>query len=72
MVDLHTYRQLHPDPSGSKKSHRSKNDYGVIRMDASVMDADEPPPSPEIYVLPEIINGYNLRTKKWGMYESPS
>ncbi|KAF2802194.1 P-loop containing nucleoside triphosphate hydrolase protein [Mytilinidion resinicola] len=29
------------------------------------MEADEPPPSPEIYAFPDTIIGYNLRSKKW-------
>ena len=41
-------------------------------MDQIVMEADNPPPSPELYVFPDSINGYNLRSKRWGRFMHPS
>lgn len=67
MVDFYTYRQLHSDSIAFKREYCSIDDPEVKRMDPSVMEADEPPQSPEIYAFPDTIIGYNLRSKKWGM-----
>ena len=60
MVDFHTYKQLHPNKHTYYKIH----DY----LDPAATASDEPPPAPSIYVFPNKIPGYNLRSKKWGKY----
>jgi hypothetical protein len=67
MVDFNTYKQLHSNSGAFKRNYSSTNDTKLKRMDPIVMDADDNPRSPEIYVFPETIIGYNLRSKKWGM-----
>jgi len=66
MVDFSTYKQLHASSWKSKKQYSSAEDPNVKRMDPVVMETNEPPSSPEIYVFPETIIGYNLRSKNWG------
>lgn len=66
MVDFHTYRQLHSDTWTFKQMYSSIDNQNVQRMEASVFEAVEPPPSPEISVFPDTIPAYNLRNKKWG------
>lgn len=58
MVDFSTYQQLHSHTRTIRESH----DY----LDPAVMASDEPPAAPSIYVFPNKIPGYNLRSKKWG------
>lgn len=60
MVDFHTYQQLHPCMRTSRESHDC--------LDSAAMASDEPPAAPSIYVFPNMIPGYNLRSKKWGKY----
>jgi len=67
MVDFHTYKQLHGNSLAFKTQYDDEDIIGVKRMSESVMEAEEPPPAPGLYVLPETIIGYNLRTKKWSM-----
>lgn len=67
MVDFHTYTQLHSNTYAFKNEYKSIEDAQVTRMDNIAMEADEPPPSPEIYAFPDTIPAYNLRSKKWGM-----
>lgn len=57
MVDFHTYQQLHPCMRTSRESHDC--------LDSAAMASDEPPAAPSIYVFPNMIPGYNLRSKKW-------
>ncbi len=64
MVDIATYRQLHPDsPKFKKTNPQQKRDRK--EMDPQMMKLDEPPPSPDRLVFPSTIIGYNLRQKKW-------
>jgi hypothetical protein len=35
-------------------------------MKPEVMALDEPPSAPEIYIFPNTIPGYDLKSKKWG------
>jgi SpoVK/Ycf46/Vps4 family AAA+-type ATPase len=65
MVDFHTYRQLHSDSFAFKREYTAIDNPNVRRMDPSVMEAEEAPPSPQIYAFPTTIVGYNLRSKKW-------
>lgn len=60
MVDFNTYRELHSDSAAFRKP------YGLgIAMDSKIMERDEPPSQPELYLFPPTIIGYNLRRKKW-------
>jgi len=66
MVDFHTYQQLHYTSSNFKYTYPHIDDEKCERMSADVMASDEPPPVPEIYIFPNTIPGYDLRSKKWG------
>lgn len=66
MIDFHTYEQLHSDSNSFKKSYPTIDDPNVKRMDAEVMASDSPPPVPDLYVFPNTVPAYNLRSKKWG------
>ncbi|KAI1146887.1 P-loop containing nucleoside triphosphate hydrolase protein [Nemania diffusa] len=57
VVDFHTYKQLHHD------SHKFKLLYP--HMDPERLDLNDPPESPDIYVFPRTIPGYDLHSKKW-------
>ncbi|ETS84852.1 hypothetical protein PFICI_02877 [Pestalotiopsis fici W106-1] len=65
MVDFETYRQLHSSSSTFKMSYPSIDDDKCQRMNPETMASDEPPSAPDIYVFPNTIPGYNLRSKKW-------
>ncbi|KAJ8112586.1 hypothetical protein OPT61_g5071 [Boeremia exigua] len=65
MVDFRTYKQLHSDTFAFKREYQSIDDSELTRMDPAVLESDEPPSSPEIYVFPDKIPAYNLRSKKW-------
>lgn len=62
MVDYLTYTQLHPGSTSITRLLSSNRNY----MDENTMRNDSPPSAPEIYLFPDTIPGYNLRTKKWG------
>jgi hypothetical protein len=67
MVDFQTYRQLHSDTFAFKREYDDHTrDPSTSKMDTITMESDDPPTSPEIYVFPRNIIGYNLRSKKWG------
>lgn len=66
MVDFHTYEQLHSDSNNFKKSYPTIDDPNVRRMDSDIMKSEDPPPAPDLYVFPNSIPAYNLRSKKWG------
>lgn len=66
MVDFQTYRQLHGDGDAFKREYKSIGDSKLVRIGSSVVDADDPPPIPEIYAFPDQMVAYNLRTKSWG------
>lgn len=36
------------------------------RMSSDEMESETPPSGPSIYVFPDTVPGYNLRSKKWG------
>ncbi|KAJ9605958.1 hypothetical protein H2200_009807 [Cladophialophora chaetospira] len=65
MVDFNTYRQLHSGTYAFREVYGEIDNDDVTRMDLSIMESDEPPPSPDIYAFPATIIGFNLRTKKW-------
>ncbi|KAK7990084.1 hypothetical protein PG989_010399 [Apiospora arundinis] len=67
MVDYKTYEQLHTSSSlATTKFVNLNNDIDESeRLSSEIMENDNPPPSPDIYVFPATIPGYNLHTKKW-------
>ena len=69
MVDFQTYKQLYSDSKAFKKAYPFIDNTINERMEDSISDAEEPPTSPEIYVFPDSIPAYNIRSKKWGMYK---
>jgi hypothetical protein len=66
MVDFHTYKQLHSSDASFKREYSSINNSQLSRIDSNIMEADEPPPDPEIYAFPSTIPAFNLHSKKWG------
>ncbi|PGH01801.1 hypothetical protein AJ80_08968 [Polytolypa hystricis UAMH7299] len=60
MVDFSTYKQLHPD-SAVFNTPQTRNST----TDNRVMEENEPPESPNVYLFPPTITGYILRQKKW-------
>jgi hypothetical protein len=66
MVDFHTYKQLHSDSAAFRREYESIDNPNVKRMDLSIMEAEGPPPYPDLYAFPRTLTGYNLRSKKWG------
>ncbi|KAK8103694.1 uncharacterized protein PG998_010727 [Apiospora kogelbergensis] len=67
MIDYKTYQQLHTSPATvTTRVPKANNDTeDSERISLDVMEDDDPPPSPDIYVFPDKIPGYNLHTKKW-------
>ncbi|KAK7921482.1 hypothetical protein PG985_009504 [Apiospora marii] len=69
MVDYKTYQQLHPSSATATarfplpQTNRGADD--AEKLSSEAMEDDTPPPSPDIYVFPNAIPGYNLHTKKW-------
>lgn len=66
MIDFHTYEQLHSDSNSFKKSYPTIDDPKIKHMSPEVVAFDSPPPIPDLYVFPNTIPAYNLRSKKWG------
>ncbi|KAF2852498.1 P-loop containing nucleoside triphosphate hydrolase protein [Plenodomus tracheiphilus IPT5] len=60
MVDFETHKQLHPYQNSS-----TNVDESMEKMEGGTFESDVPPPAPEIYVFPDTMPAYNLRTKKW-------
>ncbi|KUI55394.1 ATPase family AAA domain-containing protein 3 [Cytospora mali] len=59
MIDLKMYRELH-------KSQQIWHDMGgTDGLGPEWMDQDEPPDDKFVYLLPKMIQGFNLKTKKW-------
>nr|RBQ95649.1 hypothetical protein FVER53263_12415 [Fusarium verticillioides] len=65
MVDFATYEELHSDTPSFKRSYPMIDDPDCERMVSHSMDSDNPPSAPEIYIFPNSIVAYNLRSKKW-------
>ncbi|KAJ4985860.1 AAA family ATPase [Stagonosporopsis vannaccii] len=65
MVDFQTYMQLHSTEYAFKREYKSIEDSNLVRMDPSVMEANNPPPGPEVYAFPAELVAYNLRSKNW-------
>lgn len=60
MIDLQTYRKMHPDASSFKYKSR-RNDLGEAKM-----ASDNPPDQMFLLLLPVTIFGFNLKDKSWG------
>ena len=60
MVDIETYKTLHPD------SEIAQSEYHAD-IDAKDMARDDPPKGDSILLFPHMLIGYELRRKKWGM-----
>jgi hypothetical protein len=59
MVDIETYKKLHP--------HSTVNEFRLRPdLDAKEMADPEPPGGSLILLFPPKIAGYNLLRKKWG------
>jgi hypothetical protein len=67
MVDFQAYQQLHHNSTNFRFLYSTIDDPNCERMSGEVMASDEPPPEPDIYVFPNTIPGYDLRSKKWGI-----
>ncbi|KAK4159055.1 hypothetical protein QBC43DRAFT_327956 [Cladorrhinum sp. PSN259] len=69
MVDIETYRKLHPDSNSQKGAVESQfvEPYYHERQDVSAefMVSDDPPPEPDIFAFPNSMTAYNLQRKKW-------
>ncbi|KAL3605320.1 hypothetical protein FPOAC2_00263 [Fusarium poae] len=65
MVDFNTYKQLHSDSYKFKMAYPSLTNPNRKEMDPALMECDEPPQVPELFVFPSTVVGYNLRHKKW-------
>ncbi len=68
MVDFETYRQLHENSGHFKMTYPSIDGAKSLRMDLEMIKSDDPPLAPDIYVFPNTIPGYNLRSKTWSKY----
>ncbi|PYI06177.1 P-loop containing nucleoside triphosphate hydrolase protein [Aspergillus sclerotiicarbonarius CBS 121057] len=60
MIDFPTYLQLHADDKKRTTTLDVRQE-----MSPEQMDLDEPPSSPELFLFPSTVVGYNLRRKKW-------
>jgi hypothetical protein len=65
VVDFQTYQQLHSTSRSFQIAYPTIDDPGYERMSDEVMASDSPPSAPDIYVFPNTIPGYDLRSKKW-------
>lgn len=72
MVDFQIYKELHSDSFkfqllyGDEDDDEDNDDSDRRKMSSEEMESETPPPSPDIYVFPDTVPGYNLRSKKWG------
>lgn len=71
MVDFGTYKEIHGDSATYRRS------YGLDTLDDTPeseqmkpkeMKTDTPPSTPEIFVFPNMIPAYNMRSKKCSKY----
>lgn len=72
MIDFNTYKQLHSDSNKFKTTYLSPASTDRKEMEAKVMECDDPPQGPELFVFPSTIVGYNLRQKKWRKNDTKS
>ena len=66
MIDFHEYQRMQNESPTFKPAHPNMDDLHYELMDSEMMQADEPPIGPHIYIFPDTVPGYNLRNKKWG------
>lgn len=72
MVDFQIYKEIHSDSLnfqllyGDIYDDEDNEDLERRKMSAEEMESETPPPQPNIYVFPDSVPGYNLRSKKWG------
>jgi hypothetical protein len=66
VVDFQTYQQLHSSSGNFKMLYPSIDAQDVERIGPEIMASNDPPAAPDIYVFPNTIPGYDLRSKKWG------
>lgn len=64
MVDIETYKKLHPSSKVSTAQLRAD-------LDAREMASDEPPKGTSLLLFPPIIPGYNMLQKKWSKTAAP-
>lgn len=60
MIDMVTYKQMHPE------ARRSEENSSRI-LDPAMMSQDDPNLGDDFFMcLPSTIRGFNMRTKQWG------
>jgi hypothetical protein len=65
MIDFNTYKQLHSNSPKFKEAYPLLNKRDRKEMDPVLMENDDPPQGPELFVFPSTNLGFNLRQKKW-------
>ncbi|RGP77597.1 aaa family atpase [Fusarium longipes] len=65
MIDFNTYKHLHSDSTKFKTTYSSLTNPHLIEMDPALMECENPPEGPELFIFPSSVVGYNLRQKKW-------
>ncbi|KAJ5383953.1 ATPase AAA-type core [Penicillium concentricum] len=60
IIDMKTYKRLHPDTTGYLRDTPRKD-----TLDDRAMARDQPPPEPFSMLMPPRVTGFNLRRKKW-------
>ncbi|KAL3470136.1 P-loop containing nucleoside triphosphate hydrolase protein [Aspergillus californicus] len=65
MIDSPTYQLLHQDDQ-KRMIRETRRRTGIL---PPLVEFDDLPPAPDLYLFPSTIVGYNLRTKKWGDLE---
>ncbi|KAH7397602.1 AAA family ATPase [Cadophora sp. MPI-SDFR-AT-0126] len=65
VIDFETYRQLHSSSSNFKMLYPSIDAQDCEHMTPEMMASEHPPSAPDIYIFPNTIPGYDLRSKKW-------
>lgn len=70
MVDFQIYKELHSDSFKFQlmyeEEEEEEDSEDRRKISAEDMESETPPPRPSIYVFPNTVPGYNLRSKKWG------
>lgn len=67
MVDLGTYQKMHKKAQPLRQSSEQGSEHaGDERLSQAIMDAEEPPGGNFIFLLPQIVSGFNMQAKQWG------
>ncbi len=66
MVDVNTYRQMHPAESDQELATDEE-----MRLQGVDMSSDDFPSEPFCIMLPSTIRGYGFHDKRWSKYSSP-